>query len=105
MAGVGRTSVLVCQELRGFPGLGTFIAKTATVPGNLGRFIMLICGMDGTTMSYRPTSFWRAVASGGPGLASREVTSPSLTSPLPHCLSVAEPEPQRLCQLCKPQCY
>lgn len=29
IAGLGGTSVLVCQELRGFPGLGPFSAKTA----------------------------------------------------------------------------
>lgn len=43
----------------------------------------------------------------GSDLASGEVTtSPDFSSPAPSpCLSVAEPEPQRLCQLCQPQRY
>lgn len=42
----------------------------------------------------------------GSDLASGEVTtSPDFSLAPSPCLSVAEPEPQRLCQLCKPQCY
>lgn len=35
--GWGRPTILVCLEVRGFPGFGTFIAKTKKVPGRLGR--------------------------------------------------------------------
>lgn len=41
-----------------------------------------------------------------PSFQGGDHTSPDFSSPVPSpCLSVAEPEPQRLCQLCKPQRY
>lgn len=50
IAGLGGTSVLVCQELRGFPGLGPFSAKLRR-PGEPGWLLMLTQGMDGTTVN------------------------------------------------------
>lgn len=103
-ARMGRTSVLVCQELGNVPRLGTFSAKPGTVPGTLDSWS---CSWwDGWTHCELVTQVFLKVCGlpgPWPGFQEGEHTLPDSSSP--PCLSVAEPEPQCLCQLCKPQRY
>ena len=104
---VGWGQCLGLPGTEGSPRNGAFRRWNLHHPDKSGWLVVLPWGVDGATMNRDPCLSGRLWPPRfRPSFQGGDHSSPDFSSPAPSpCLSVAEPEPQRLCQLCKPQRY